>query len=71
MNWERCAACGSDHVTVDVREEREVAAAENLMVSVARNNTYGGARRSVMPAVTLRVELIWLRCLGCRNRWRG
>jgi hypothetical protein len=55
-------------VTVHVRDEREVGGTRNLMVSVAREGT---GRQSLMPAVSLRCELIWLKCLGCGHRWRG
>lgn len=66
-NWEICPRCGGDHVTVFVVDEREVDATVDLMVSVARED----ARRSVLPAVSLRIELIDLECLDCDHRWRG
>ena len=67
MTWETCPRCAVDAVTVHVRDEREVGATKNLLVSSARE----GDRPSIMPAVSLRVELIWLLCLGCGHRWRG
>jgi hypothetical protein len=68
VRWETCPNCGEDAVTVHVRDEREVGGTRNLMVSVAREGT---GRQSLMPAVSLRCELIWLKCLGCGHRWRG
>jgi hypothetical protein len=54
-------------VTVFVVDERELDASLNLMVSVAREDN----RRSVLPGVSLRTELIDLECLDCDHRWRG
>lgn len=67
MTWERCPRCGRDHVTVHARDEREVGETENLLISVGRE----AGQRSVMPALALRVEWVWLRCLGCDHRWKG
>lgn len=67
MRWESCPRCGGDHVTVFVVDERELDASLNLMVSVAREDN----RRSVLPGVSLRTELIDLECLDCDHRWRG